>query len=141
MVHGPDKAEHYRQLVRDWYDLFCTFDPAKYEHMVEPGAYYKVAHDEYRGLEGFRTVAKIASFLYPNGINFEITDMIVEGNKVAVRITTRAITNKGEDYENFYAVHLLISDSDRIAELYEFPDTAYALEKFSHDGLEAVLAG
>lgn len=140
MVQSTDKASHYRKLVQDWYDLFCTFEPEKYEHMVEPDAYYKVAHDEYHGREGFATIAKIARFLYPNGMKFEITDSIVEDNKVAVKITTRAVTNKGEDYENYYAVHLLISEEDRIAELYEFPDTAYALDKFSHDGLEAYLA-
>lgn len=97
-------------------------------------------HSEYHGHEGFRTVSKIAKFLYPNGSNLEIRDTIVEGNKVAAKVTVRAITNKGEDYENYYAVHFLISDQDRVAELYEFPDTAYALEKFSHDGLEALLA-
>ncbi|MGI3224264.1 nuclear transport factor 2 family protein [Streptomyces sp. GTA36] len=107
MVERSNTETHYRKLAHDWYDLFCTFDPTAYEHMVKPDAYYKVGHDEYHGHEGFATVAKIAKFLYPNGMEFEITDTIVEANKVAVRITTRAVTNKGESYENFYAVHLL----------------------------------
>ena len=138
MVHSPDKAEHHRKLIRDWFDLFCTFDPAQYEHMVEADAYYKVAHSEYHGREGFGTVAKMSRFLYPNGLNFEINDMIVEDYKVATRVTTRAVTNKGEDYENYYAVHFLISDEGRIAELYEYTDTAYAQEKFSTDGLDLI---
>lgn len=141
MTENRDLASRYRKLAQDWYDVFCTFDPSKYEHMVEPDAYYKVAHSEYHGREGFAIVAKTARFLYPNGMSFEITDMIVEDHKVALQITTRAVTNKGEEYENFYAVHLHFSDADRIAELYEFTDTAYAVQKFSYDGMEAALAG
>ena len=140
MVDGPDTAERHRKLVREYYESFCTFDPAQYEHLVEADAYYEVGHNQYHGHEGFRTVAKMARFLYPNGLQMEIKDMIVEGNKVATRITTRAVTNKGEDYENYYAVHFLISDDGRIAELYEFTDTAYAHQKFSYDGFEAMLA-
>ena len=140
MDQRTEPAERNRKLVREWFDLFCTFDAARYEVMVEPDAYYKVAHSEFHGREGFGTVAKMARFLYPNGLKFEITDMVAEGNKVATRVTTRAVTNKGEDYENYYAVHFLISEDGRIAELYEFTDTAYAHEKFSHDGLEAALA-
>ena len=140
MVDAPDAAERHRNFVREFYDAFLTFDPAQYEHLVEPDAYYEVGHNQFHGHEGVRTVAKMARFLYPNGLRMEIQDMIVEGNKVAMRITTRAVTNKGEDYENFYSVHLLISDSGRIAEVYEFLDSAYANEKFSHDGLEAALA-
>ena len=140
MVQSTDKASHYRKLVQDWYDIFCTFEPEKYEHLVEPDAYYKVGHDEHRGHEGFATIAKMSRFLYPNGMKFEITDSIVEGNKVAVQITTRAVTNKGEDYENYYSVHLHFSEEDRIAELYEFTDMAYALQKFSLEGFEEYLA-
>ncbi|MCS5721826.1 nuclear transport factor 2 family protein [Herbiconiux sp. CPCC 203407] len=128
-----------RQLAMQFYDYFCTFDPAVYEHLVEPDAYYKVGHAEYFGHEGFANVAKVAKFVYPNGLTPEITDVIVEGYKVALKVTTRAVTNKGLDYENFYAVHFRFSENGKVAELNEFPDTAYALEKFSHEGIEDLL--
>ncbi|RXZ68076.1 nuclear transport factor 2 family protein [Agromyces albus] len=129
-----------RELALHFYDYFCTFDPAVYEHLVEPDAYYKVGHEEYFGHEGFATVAKVAKFLYPNGLEPEITDIIVEGYKVALKVTTRAVTNAGLDYENFYAVHFRFSEAGRVAELNEFPDTAYALQKFSQEGIEELFA-
>ncbi|WP_461171105.1 nuclear transport factor 2 family protein [Arthrobacter sp. Z1-15] len=136
MVESTDVASKSRELAIQFYDHFCTFDPAAYEHLVEPDAYYKVGHSEYFGHEGFATVAKIAKFLYPNGMQPEITDIVVEDYKAALKVTTRAVTNKGLDYENFYSVHFRFSEEGRVAELNEFPDTAYALEKFSHEGIE-----
>lgn len=140
MVNGVDTTERNRSIATEWFDAFGTFDPAQYEHLVEPDAYYKVGHDEYFGREGFGTIAKIAKFLYPTGANIQVTDMIACGNKVATRVTTRAVTNMGVAYENYYAVHFVFSDDGRIAELYEFLDTAYCHEKFSFEGMEAELS-
>ena len=117
MVDSADGAERQRQLVREFYGAFLTFDPSRYEHLVVEDAYYKVGHNEYRGRESFATIAAISRFLYPNGLDMEFDDLIVEGNKAAARVTTRAVTNTGADYENFYAVHLTFTDDGRVAEV------------------------
>ena len=130
-----DRTERNRQLVRSWLDAYCTFDPAQYEHLLTEDPYYRVAHSEHHGREGFAEVARLAAQLYPNGMRPEIEQVIVEGNHVAARITVTAVTNKGEDYFNYYALHLEVTDDGRIAKQFEYPDTAYGQDKFSFEGL------
>ena len=43
--------------------------------------------------------------------------------------------HQGEDYFNYYALHLEVTDDGRIAKQFEYPDTAYAQTKFSFEGL------
>lgn len=139
MVQSATSNLATREFATDWLDRFSSGDPAKFEHLVEPDAYYKVGHNEYHGLEGFLEIAKYTRFLYPNGSDLQITDAIAEGNKIACQVTVKAITNAGLDYENFYAVIMILSENGLIAEQYEFPDTAYALTKFSYEGMEEAL--
>ncbi|MCS5721832.1 hypothetical protein N1028_15795 [Herbiconiux sp. CPCC 203407] len=140
MTDTKDIDERSRELALHFYDHYLTLDPAVYEPIVEPDAYYKVGHTEYFGHEGFATVVKSIKFLYPNGLTPEITDIIVDGYKVALKVTTRAVTNAGLDYENFYAVHFRFSENGKVAELYEFLDSAYANEKFSYEGFVEALS-
>ncbi|HEV8295873.1 MAG TPA: nuclear transport factor 2 family protein [Acidimicrobiales bacterium] len=99
-----DTDERNRQIVLDWLDAYCTFDPAKYEHLLADDPHYRVMRNEYHGRAGFAEIARIARHFYPNGMKREILAMLVDGNHVAVRLVNRAVTNAGHDYENHYAV-------------------------------------
>ncbi len=129
-------AAECKKKALEWYDTFWVFDPSNPEHLakVDPNILYKVDHNVYEGVAGICTVLKMAQFLYPTGQERNYTSAIAEGNEVALEITVTAVTNKGEDYENFYGVHFRFNDDGTIAEIFEHPDSVYCMEKFSYDG-------
>ncbi len=135
-------AAECKKKALEWYEHFWKFDPTNpdYLALVDPNIVYRVDHNVFNGPEGIATILKMAKFLYPTGQTREFTSVIAEGNEVSTEITVRAVTNKGTDYENFYAVHFKFNDDGTIAEIFEHPDSAYCLEMFSYDGFQEYMA-
>ena len=85
------------------------------------------AHGREALLDGFR---RHLYALYREGsISVEILHMVAEDDLVSAHFVFRATTaRKGEPYENWY--HFLYRlEGGRIAEYWEYVDTAYATEK------------
>ena len=119
-----------REVVTRYLEVFRTWDPAQYEVFLTEEPVYHVGQTEHRGRAGFAQVARYGAELYPNGTNPEIEAMIAEGDAVAVRLVMRAVTNKGEDYENTYLLWFDLEDG-KIARQWEILDFRYAGEKFN----------
>lgn len=129
-------VEKLKKLSIEWLDNFRKYSLDDFKAHVVPEALYRVGHDVFQGPEGFAQVAKTARFLYPNGLHEEYTSIMVDGNRVAIEVVVTAVTNKDEDYENFYVVTFLYTDDYLVSYVGEYPDSAYCLQKFSYEGLE-----
>jgi ketosteroid isomerase-like protein len=123
------------ELVLQWLEAYCTFDPSKYEHLLADEPYYRPNRHEYRGKEGFAEIARIARHFYPNGLTREVEAAVVDGDTVAMRVITRAVTNKGVDYENNYALFFELTAAGKILKQYEYLDTDYSNQMFDRTGL------
>ena len=80
---------------------------------------------------GTRTKKEIITFAqgileaFPNGIEFKITGITAENERVAVEVQGDAIHISGKPYNNFYHFLLKIKDG-KIIELKEYMDTQLA---------------
>ena len=80
---------------------------------------------------GTRTKKEIIAFAkgileaFPNGIEFKITGITAENERVAVEVQGDAIHISGKPYNNFYHFLLKIKDG-KIIELKEYMDTQLA---------------
>ena len=80
---------------------------------------------------GRRTKKEIITFAkdileaFPNGIEFKITGITAENERVAVEVQGDAIHISGKPYNNFYHFLLKIKDG-KIIELKEYMDTQLA---------------
>ena len=80
---------------------------------------------------GTRTKKEIIDFAqgileaFPNGIEFKITGITAENERVAVEVQGNAIHISGKPYKNFYHFLLKIKD-EKIIELKEYMDTQLA---------------
>jgi ketosteroid isomerase-like protein len=124
-----NRPDRNKEVVTRYLEVFRTWDPAQYEVFLTEEPVYRVGQTEHRGRAGFAQVARYGAELYPNGTNPEIEAMIAEGDAVAVRLVMRAVTNKGEDYENTYLLWFDLEDG-KIARQWEILDFRYAGEKF-----------
>jgi ketosteroid isomerase-like protein len=119
-----------KRLVLDFLDVFLTFDPPRYEHLLTDDPTHQVGMSRRSGREGFRDIATHGRRLYPQGIaDRTIHALLGEGDDVAVLSSMRAVTNKGVDYENVYGMFFEIDDG-RIASMTELLDNRVAAAKF-----------
>ena len=119
-----------KRLVLEFLEVFLSFDPSKYEHLLTDAPTHQVGMSRRSGREGFRDIAEHGRRLYPHGIaSRTVHAMLGEGNDVAVLTSMRAVTNKGVDYENLYGMFFEI-DGGRIASMTELLDNRVAAEKF-----------
>jgi hypothetical protein len=66
---------------------------------------------------------------FPNGVKFDVTGMVAEGNKVAAEAHLTATTAMGGEYDNAY--HFLFEIADgRIKRMKEYMDTHHAKVTF-----------
>jgi len=79
-----------------------TFDRAQYSAMVEG-----------------------AADLFPKGISLQITDALADGNRVALEVNGHGELADGRVYANHY-IFTFTFNGDRITEITEYLDTAYA---------------
>jgi ketosteroid isomerase-like protein len=125
-----DDTQANKQLVLDYLDAFATFDPASYEHFLTEDPVYQVGMTVRHGREGFAEVARMGRLLYPNGQEQNIRHRVIaEGDAVSILNTVIAVTNKGEPYENIYALFFEIEDG-KIAKQVELLDFRVAADKF-----------
>jgi uncharacterized protein len=61
----------------------------------------------------------------PDTVSIEVTNVVAEGEQVALEWITRGRTASGSDYENFYSAIFVVRD-DRIQAVREYTDTLYA---------------
>jgi steroid delta-isomerase-like uncharacterized protein len=83
-------AEENKQLVRRFFaDAFSKANMDLVETMVAPDMVNNTAPPQLRlGLDGFKTITRMVSAAAPDQ-EFEILDLIAEGDKVAARVTWR----------------------------------------------------
>jgi ketosteroid isomerase-like protein len=62
-------------------------------------------------------------------MRWEFHDVLQDGQRVVIHCTLRALTTEGVDYENHYLM-LYRFEGTRIAEAWEYTDTAYAFARF-----------
>lgn len=67
--------------------------------------------------------------MFPNGVKFDVTGMVAEGNRVAAEAHLTATTAMGGTYDNLY--HFLFEIEDgRIKRMKEYMDTYHAKVTF-----------
>jgi uncharacterized protein len=118
-----------QQTVLDFLDAFATYDPDKFLHFMTDDPTWRVFQNERRGRQAIRELAAIAASLYPTGAAREIQAVVSEGDRVVVQSILRAVTNKGEDYENYYVLIFELRDG-RIDTVWEYLNLVYAQSKF-----------
>jgi uncharacterized protein (TIGR02246 family) len=70
-------------------------------------------------------LASAMRYYDPDTISIEVTNVVAEGEQVALEWITRGRTASGSDYENFYSAIFVVRD-DRIQAVREYTDTLYA---------------
>jgi hypothetical protein len=123
---GPSSNQ---QIVLDFLEAFGTYDPEKFLHFMSDDPTWRVFQSERRGRQAIIELAGIAAGLYPAGAAREIQAVVSEGDRVVVQSILRAVTNKGEDYENFYVLIFELRDG-LIDTVWEYLNLVYAESKF-----------
>lgn len=118
-----------QQLVLDFLDAFATYDPDQFLHFMTDDPTWRVFQSERRGRQAIADLAAIAGGLYPTGAAREIQAVVSEGDRVVVQSILRAVTNKGEDYENYYVLIFELRDG-LIDTVWEYLNLVYAQSKF-----------
>jgi ketosteroid isomerase-like protein len=125
-----------RELVLAFLEAFGTFEPDKFVHFMTDDPTWRVFQSERRGRQAIAELAAIAAGLYPTGAAREIQAVVSEGDRVVVQSILRAVTNKGENYENYYVLIFELRDG-RIDTVWEYLNSAYAQSKFLLPGAPA----
>lgn len=122
-----------QQIVLDFLEAFGTYDPDKFLSFMTEQPTWRVFQSERRGRQAIAELAAIAAGLYPTGATREIQAVVSEGDRVVVQSILRAVTNKGEDYENYYVLIFELHDG-RIDTVWEYLNLVYAQSKFLPPG-------
>ena len=99
-----EQSERNKALVLEYMEKFRTFDPEQYYPYLEENPTYLAGANEYLAV-------------------------LADGDWVAVLLKRRAITNKGEDYENVYTMFYEVIDG-KIATQVEMLDFRVSGDKF-----------
>jgi uncharacterized protein len=118
-----------QQVVLDFLDAFATYDPDQFLRFMTDDPTWRVFQSERRGRQAIADLAAIAAGLYPTGAAREIQAVVSEGDRVVVQSILRAVTNKGEDYENYYVLIFELRDG-LIDTVWEYLNLVYAQSKF-----------
>jgi ketosteroid isomerase-like protein len=131
------QADRNKALVLEYLEAYRTFDPEKYEPYLADDPLYRAGMNVRRGREAFRANTEAGKLLYPRPEEavVEVEAAIADGDWVAVLLTRRAITNKGEDYENVYGMFFEVVNA-KIQTQVELLDFRVAAEKFDLSVLE-----
>lgn len=128
---GTSTREANKRLVVDFLAAFLTFDPDAYERYLTDTPTHQVGMSRRTGRAGYREVAAFGRALYPQGIaDRTYHALLADDDTVAVLTSMRAVTNKGEQYENLYGMFFDIVDG-RIAAMTEVLDDRVAAAKFN----------
>ena len=118
-----------QEIVLEFLEAFATYDPDKFLHFMTDDPTWRVFQNERRGRKAIADLAAVAASLYPTGAAREIQAVVSEGDKVVVQSILRAVTNKGEDYENYYVLIFELRDG-LIDTVWEYLNLVYAQSKF-----------
>ena len=118
-------------LAKEFFEVFATRDPDAILSHMTPDPTWVFWGMPRHGTEGVLSIVKAASELYqPNSMSRTYQGAYEDGDVAILQSTIRAITFKGEDYENRYVMFVHFED-DKVSKVEEYLDTAYANEKFS----------
>jgi ketosteroid isomerase-like protein len=128
-------AERNRKLVRQFWaappeDKMAFVADGACWHLP-PSVAWRGFEQDIRG-EAVRELLLGSLQRYNRDRTWDVHHVVAEGDLVALHCTMHAITNVGKEYHNSYHVLFRIED-DRIAETWEFLDTAYAFERLQPD--------
>jgi uncharacterized protein len=70
-------------------------------------------------------LARALQYYDPDTVSIEVTNVVAEGEQVALEWITRGRTASGHDYENLYSAIFVVRD-DRIHAVREYTDTLHA---------------
>jgi hypothetical protein len=124
-------SEANKQVVRSYLRAMSSGDPSLPELLTDDVTWWVPPSSPLGGLrEGKAQVLELMASgvgLYDTSVPFaiEVEAMIAEGDAVAVQLTIRARTAKGQAYLNYYhfAFHVR---GERICAVKEYVDTLYA---------------
>jgi ketosteroid isomerase-like protein len=132
-----NQTERNKAIVLEYLEAYRTFDPARYEPYLADDPLYRAGMNVRRGREAFRANTEAGKLLYPRPAEavVEVEAAIADGDWVAVLLMRRAVTNKGEDYENVYGMFFEVVDG-QIQTQVELLDFRVSTEKFDLSVLE-----
>ncbi len=130
-------ADRNKALVVEYLEAYRTFDPQRYEPYLADEPLYRAGMNVRRGRDAFRANTEAGKLLYPKPDEAVVEHEVVlaDDRWVAVLLTRRAVTNKGEDYENVYGMFFEIVDG-KIQTQVELLDFRVAADKFDLSVLE-----
>ena len=130
-------ADRNKALVVEYLEAYRTFDPQRYEPFLADEPLYRAGMNVRRGRDAFRANTEAGKLLYPKPEEAVVEHEVVlaDDRWVSVLLTRRAVTNKGEDYENVYGMFFEIVDG-KIQTQVELLDFRVAADKFDLSVLE-----
>ena len=117
-----------KQITREFFEALSTGSDKYLDFYTDESIIWTAGNN---AIGGTRTKKEVVSFAqnilsaFPSGINFIITGITAEDQRVAVEISGEAIHASGETYNNKYHFLLRIKDG-KILELKEYMDTQLA---------------
>lgn len=121
-------SEKAKAIVRRYFERLNAFDPALLDAFADDVRYIVPGRmpvsGTYRGRDEIMAMW-LGFFERLETIRLHPLEMIAEGNTVVVRAQGEARTKSGMDYNNLYVFFFRI-EGEKIIEVIEFPDTAYA---------------
>lgn len=126
-----EQSERNKALVLEYMEAFRTFDPEEYYPYLVENPTYMAGANLYHGREAFKANTDAGKLLYPDpdSAENEYLAVLADGDWVAVLLKRKAITNKGEDYENVYTMFYEVIDG-KIATQVEMLDFRVSGDKF-----------
>ncbi len=135
-----NESDHRKEIARAFLDSINRGDRAQLNGLFADDVLWVVPKSavapyagEHRGAEHVINLmlSAVAKSFDANGVKHEVRLMLAEDDWVMVETVMRATRlDGGSRYENEY-IFLLRLDGDRIAEIREHVDTAYAVRFFS----------
>ena len=127
----PLDGEDRKRLALEFLEVMSTRDTDAVLARMSEAPGWTFFSQTFPGPEGVRAILQASSELYqPDSHTRTIHAIYADGETVIVKTSLRAVTFKGEDYENLYIL-ILHFEGDRIRHVEEFMDTAYGNEKFA----------
>ena len=121
-------TDQNKKITRDFFEALSTGSNKYLDFYTDDSIIWTAGNNS---IGGTRTKEEVVSFAqnilsaFPSGINFIITGITAEDQRVAVEISGEAIHASGETYNNKYHFLLRIKDG-KILELKEYMDTQLA---------------
>ena len=121
-------TDQNKQITREFFEALSAGSNKYLDFYTDESIIWTAGNN---AIGGTRTKEEVVSFAqnilsaFPSGINFVITGITAEDERVAVEISGEAIHASGETYNNKYHFLLRIKDG-KILELKEYMDTQLA---------------